>query len=421
MQPRMPPNKGPFSKPAGAVPSGEPVVEAEVADVDPVDVKPIVPSPATPVQPARSISATAKVRRQPTIFFYRKMIRGRLFPLTVRLGEEGEVAAADKNRVSQLIDKPPPGGATVTVQPVIPGAQVTPAAAEVPVGAGSEYRFWVTPLAHGKLKEARVEFRSKGKLVESTDLTMKAKRRRFGWPFWLLLASSIAVPLLIAHLKEHPNKYVFRHTSQVDIRPPQPGEPGGPAPFPVPPGGPVPPVPGGPRPAPIPPPLQPPPQLPPPDDEVTYKDNNDNERTVTGKVVDLRDGKLRVKKDSGFEEIEWQRVVRLSVNQPPLKRGQGLITDVDAPAIRKWLKDGASRHPDARGTVDWIMYGLNEMEERVPVLQTAYEGYEYVRGVMPYPELFLGGALGVLTILAAIFSGPVRGKKKGGVMELPTA
>jgi hypothetical protein len=96
------------------------------------------------------------------------MLPRKLRPLTVTLQD-----AAGK-------DAPPARSeGTLTVQPIIPGALVTPALADISTAPGSTARFTVLPLATGKLRDARVELRFRGKNVETTALSIKATRRCF--------------------------------------------------------------------------------------------------------------------------------------------------------------------------------------------------------------------------------------------------
>lgn len=99
------------------------------------------------------------VRRIPVIRFNARMLRGRVYPLVVQL-------RADKNSP----DGAGISGGTVTVHPIVPGALVTPQWQEMSTAAGSEARFYVTPVAIGKLREARVEFRSGNRILETVPL-----------------------------------------------------------------------------------------------------------------------------------------------------------------------------------------------------------------------------------------------------------
>jgi hypothetical protein len=124
------------------------------------------------------------VKRQATVSYYRKMHKGRLFTLAVRLGD----ASAPQ-------DAPATRDGTLTVQPVVPGALVSPALADISAKPGSEVQFMVLPLCFGRLPNARVEFRSRGKTLERVPLKSKVARRRFVG--FLLLLTIVLVGLIV--------------------------------------------------------------------------------------------------------------------------------------------------------------------------------------------------------------------------------
>jgi hypothetical protein len=120
------------------------------------------------------------------------MLRGKLYPLVVKLQEEGAARSGSSSAA------PAAAGPTVQVQPVVPGALVTPATAEIATTPGSSARFWVLPLCRGKLNDARVDFHAQGRPVQSEPLKMKVVRRRL---MWVLLFLAIALPCLIAYVR----------------------------------------------------------------------------------------------------------------------------------------------------------------------------------------------------------------------------
>jgi outer membrane biosynthesis protein TonB len=170
------------------------------------------------------------------------MIRGRVYPLVVQLRNEGGGKAGQDD------------GATgrVTVHPVVPGALVTPQWQEIATDPGSEACFWITPLALGKLRDARVEFRSGNRIVGTVPLVRKPdwlvlligllltgpilpllylcaysrypKVRRGYWP-WVLLALTFVLPVLLYLAKAYQWQPTFRGYAD---KPPavQAGEPG---------------------------------------------------------------------------------------------------------------------------------------------------------------------------------------------------
>lgn len=164
-------------------------------------------------------SARGSVRRVPVVQFNARMLRGRVYPLVVRFRRERGSSGAD-----------PSADGTVTVHPIIPGALVTPQWVETSTAEDSEARFWITPLAIGKLRDARIEFRCGNRVVDHLPLVRSPdwlvlllgllltgpiipvlylfsfsrypKVRRGYWP-WVLLALSFALPILLYFGKLH--------------------------------------------------------------------------------------------------------------------------------------------------------------------------------------------------------------------------
>jgi hypothetical protein len=160
-------------------------------DPEPVSAQPPYTPPAAPSPAAAHKLAPVRrqiiravprqpelVQRQATVSYFRKLRKGRVCALTVKLDE------ASKNA------PPATREGTITVEPVIPGALVYPSHAELSTQPGSEYRFSVLPLCSGKLRPARVEFRARGKSLQSMPVKMKVVRRRLAW---LLLFFTIIV------------------------------------------------------------------------------------------------------------------------------------------------------------------------------------------------------------------------------------
>jgi hypothetical protein len=179
MQPRKP------------IPSSAPSPVDVVVAVEDTEAARLDPPAPVPVKPAH-VSRGERVRRQPVISYYRRMLRGKLYPLDVTIGEEGAKRPAAGQGGSSAT------GPTIQVQPVVPGAQVSPPAADVATNPGSRVRFWVLPLNRGKLPDARVEFRDQGRLLSNEPLRMKSGTRRLAW-FFLLLA--IALPAWALYLR----------------------------------------------------------------------------------------------------------------------------------------------------------------------------------------------------------------------------
>ena len=139
------------------------------------------------------------VTTRPVVTFYRRMLPKRLYPLTVRLSPGAASAhEADEFEAEQET------GPKVTIEPVIPGSMVTPPRVEVRADSNEPVRFWVLPLCRGRLRDARVTFRTSRGETSDIPLSMRVGSRRFAW-FLLLLA--IVVPLLILWQKSDPWEY----------------------------------------------------------------------------------------------------------------------------------------------------------------------------------------------------------------------
>jgi hypothetical protein len=141
-------------------------------------VRRVIARPATPTR------LPELVKRQASVSYYQRMLKGRLFTLEVRLDD-----------ASGPDDQSATREGTVTVQPVVPGALVSPALADISSNPGSVVSFSVMPLCYGKLPNARVELRSRGKSLDSIATPTKVGRRRLAG--FLLLLTLLLVGLLI--------------------------------------------------------------------------------------------------------------------------------------------------------------------------------------------------------------------------------
>jgi hypothetical protein len=113
----------------------------------------------------------------------------RLYPLVVRLRrnkKEGEGAVG-----------------ALHLRPVIPGAIVTPADYTLDLDhPETSPPFYVTPLAKGSLRNARLEVFQQGRLVGTIALPMKAVRQTLTW---FLVFLTIAIPCTTYWLARHTN------------------------------------------------------------------------------------------------------------------------------------------------------------------------------------------------------------------------
>lgn len=152
--PGPPPGFGPPPGPPpgfGAPPGGPPALGGPPA------AGPGATSPTTAAPPGN--------RRQPVVHGYRRLRVNELHHFQIRIESEGGRPPAD------LGNEP-----SVTVQPVIPGALVTPSSGEMPLQAGSEFSFAVLPLAVGKVRNARLDIIRSGRRLTSLALPMRVNR-----------------------------------------------------------------------------------------------------------------------------------------------------------------------------------------------------------------------------------------------------
>jgi hypothetical protein len=149
------------------------------------------PVPARPkVVPNRPSAPAAQ--RGLKVRFYSRMKPRRIYPLVVEAQPAGPEAAARGSTVAVL-------------RPVIPGALVAPPEQPLDVGQlNARATFYVTPLARGSLRDARVELHQHGKKTDQVGLSMRATTQR---TTWLLLALTILIPWLVYHYTQPGNQF----------------------------------------------------------------------------------------------------------------------------------------------------------------------------------------------------------------------
>jgi hypothetical protein len=154
-------------------------------------------TPASGGAPAPAGRATRKVatasrkqeppsdkKKKPLQFrYFRVMKPHRIFALTV------EVPGSKKSDGTS-------GGTVLIIRPVIAGAQVVPAEQRLDTSeAGNQITFHVTPLARGRLSQARVEVFAPGQAPQQVLVPMKVKTQRLAW---LLLVLAFVLPWFMA-------------------------------------------------------------------------------------------------------------------------------------------------------------------------------------------------------------------------------
>jgi hypothetical protein len=130
-----------------------------------------------------------------------------------------------------------PTGVFATLRAVVPGAVVAPAEQSLEVSRpGARATFYVTPVARGRLPEARVEIRQEGRPVQEIRTPMAARTQRLAWALLLL---ALVLPALLVHwtYSEPLRGQVADKRKKIDAGPgpaeqaqggPAPGMPGGP-------------------------------------------------------------------------------------------------------------------------------------------------------------------------------------------------
>src|SRR5204863_7596640 len=132
-------------------------VEASMTESRSAKNTPIPLARETPLPTRSTLSAQAKECRL-GIRFYRRMRLSRVYPLSV------QVPAAARGRASLA-------AVPVRIRPLIPGAHVVPAEAELDLARpNAAVSFYVTPLAKGCLAGARVEVHQQGLLAQAVSL-----------------------------------------------------------------------------------------------------------------------------------------------------------------------------------------------------------------------------------------------------------
>jgi hypothetical protein len=373
-----------------------------------------------------------KVRRQPVVRYYQRMLRGRLYSLDVRLNDES--GRGDGSGAS---------GSHVLVRPVIPGAQVSPPSAELSTAPGSTVRFWVQPMCRGRLRDARVEFRSGSQMAGHVPLRMRVATRRLTW-FCLLLA--IVLPCVLYYFKAiNPIEPKGLISEARRVPPPVPtGVEGGDA-APAPPGGAAPKVDAPAK-------VDPPPTPPDEDEEAEEQPPTKTDppprggsegparTTPRGGGGAPGGGPGAVRPGGGGVGPRMPGVVRPSQGGPgtvePMNPDRGpnpilLVPYSGSEFIEKWLEREAGKPTslDEYDTRDFVVVGLYQLkgpsyfyreDPNQPPMTAVAEGYywfDFARK-MQLSEIYLALTLLTLTLIVGILQSPARGRKKGPVLEL---
>jgi hypothetical protein len=147
-----------------------------ISSADPI---PVLQESAPPREfPRRTEAPPLEV----VVNFYRRMKMNRVYPMVVELKR-----TTDKHSLAS--------SSPVQIRPVVPGAHVTPALREAHQGnSGAVSTFYVTPLARGRLRDARVGIYQDGRELQEVRLPMKGVTQRMTWT---LLALTILLPCLL--------------------------------------------------------------------------------------------------------------------------------------------------------------------------------------------------------------------------------
>lgn len=148
------------------------------------------PAPAAAPTPLTALSqsmSSSGGRYQIRVRYYRRMKFQRVYALVAEATPaDGKTSAA---------------GAPLVVRPIIPGAMVSPLEHTVAAkSANSKATFYVTPLALGQLKNARLEVGHQGALLQEIPLPTKVVRQRATWFLALL---TVLVPALLIYFTQY--------------------------------------------------------------------------------------------------------------------------------------------------------------------------------------------------------------------------
>jgi hypothetical protein len=144
---------------------------------------PVRPSPGKETLVARRDAVADRGTHQVRVHYYRRMHPRRVYPMVVELQRIADGSGA---------------GASVVVRPLVPGAQVTPTERELdPARPGVAVTFYVTPLACGRLNDARLEVYRQGQLQQEIRLPMKIVGQALTWA---LAALTLLIPLSLIYL-----------------------------------------------------------------------------------------------------------------------------------------------------------------------------------------------------------------------------
>lgn len=178
--PAPPPEAGESSTASSRQSAAQPTASTPAKSGPPIKIasSPSGPKPsATPV-----MVGTAAEELVPKVRYFRKGYRERVYPLVVELSaSQGQP------------EHPLPTGTTVEVRPLLPGTMVWPEKL-VLQREQRVARFWVMPVATGRLREGYVSINSNGDSAQRIPVPMKVRRGR-GWFFWLCVWLTILVPI----------------------------------------------------------------------------------------------------------------------------------------------------------------------------------------------------------------------------------
>ncbi|MBY0522477.1 MAG: hypothetical protein K2R98_03730 [Gemmataceae bacterium] len=108
-----------------------------------------------------NLTAARVGQYQLRVRYYRRMKPQRVYPMIV------ELLPVDKKPATSST----PPGDPVTICPLVPGAHITPAVLEVgPKQSNSKATFYVTPLATGRLRDAKITVSHQGRVLQEVSL-----------------------------------------------------------------------------------------------------------------------------------------------------------------------------------------------------------------------------------------------------------
>jgi hypothetical protein len=140
------------------------------------------------------------VERWATVRYYERMNPDRLYPLLVVLSK-AEVERIAQRQVAQAQSQAfrVEAGSVVEIEPILPGCECYPPAAQVTITEGeARAEFYVAPHVLGRIMKARVVVRQEGRTLAEVPLDARVSRQALTWA---MAGLSLVLPFVLMLLK----------------------------------------------------------------------------------------------------------------------------------------------------------------------------------------------------------------------------